>query len=166
MSGHGLDEYKGYADHHAYVAADFRNRFSSSQVQAGLDEFFAQVLRQDRAAKVKEVQARCQLVAMTGDGVSDAPALAQADFGIAIGAGSDVAGETAAVILFRGNPAGVVAILKVCRATDRKMMRNRVPATGFNVVAIPLVSGGVDAWGVLLTPVGDQPEGKSGCCCG
>ena len=120
--------------------------------QVGLDEYFAEVLPQDKAAKVKEVQSRGTLVAMTGDGVNDAPALAQADLGIAIGAGSDVAVETADVILVRSNPLDVVAILKLSEATYRKMIQNLVWATGYNVVAIPLAAGVLYAWGVLLSP--------------
>ncbi len=120
--------------------------------QVGLDEYFAEVLPQDKAAKVKDVQSRGVLVAMTGDGVNDAPALAQADVGIAIGAGSDVAVETADVILVRSNPLDVVAIVQLSRATYRKMIQNLVWATGYNVVAIPLAAGALYAWGVLLTP--------------
>jgi Cu2+-exporting ATPase len=120
--------------------------------QVGLDEYFAEVLPQNKAAKVKEVQARGVLVAMTGDGVNDAPALAQADVGIAIGAGSDVAVETADVILVRSNPLDVVAIVRLSRATYRKMIQNLLWATGYNVVAIPLAAGALSAWGVLLTP--------------
>jgi Cu2+-exporting ATPase len=120
--------------------------------QIGLDEYFAEVLPQDKAAKVKEVQSRGGLVAMTGDGVNDAPALAQADVGIAIGAGSDVAVETADVILVRSNPLDVVAIVQLSRATYRKMIQNLVWATGYNVVAIPLAAGALYAWGMLLTP--------------
>jgi len=120
--------------------------------QVGLDEYLVEVLPQDKAAKVKEVQARGQLVGMTGDGVNDAPALAQADLGIAIGAGSDVAVETADVILVRSNPADVVAILKLSRATHRKMMQNFFWATGYNAFAIPLAAGALYTWGVLLTP--------------
>lgn len=120
--------------------------------QIGLDEYFAEVLPQDKAAKVKEVQARGERVAMTGDGVNDAPALAQADVGIAIGAGSDVAVETADVILVRSNPLDVVAIVQLSRATYRKMIQNLVWATGYNVVALPLAAGALYAWGVLLTP--------------
>ena len=120
--------------------------------QVGLDEYFAEVLPQDKAAKVKEVQSRGVFVAMTGDGVNDAPALAQADVGIAIGAGSDVAVETADVILVRSNPLDVVAIVQLSRATYRKMMQNLIWATGYNVVAIPLAAGVLYAWGVLLTP--------------
>ena len=120
--------------------------------QIGLDEYFAEVLPQDKAAKVKEVQSRGVLVAMTGDGVNDAPALAQADVGIAIGAGSDVAVETADVILVRSNPLDVVAIVQLSRATYRKMIQNLLWATGYNVVAIPLAAGALYAWGVLLSP--------------
>lgn len=120
--------------------------------QVGLDEYFAEVLPQDKAAKVKEVQGRGVLVAMTGDGVNDAPALAQADVGIAIGAGSDVAVETADVILVRSNPLDVVAIVQLSQATYRKMIQNLIWATGYNVFAIPLAAGALYAWGVLLTP--------------
>lgn len=120
--------------------------------QTGLDEYFAEVLPRDKAAKVKEVQARGVMVAMTGDGVNDAPALAQADLGIAIGAGSDVAVETADVILVRSNPLDVVTILKLSRATYRKMIQNLFWATGYNAFAIPLAAGAMYTWGVLLSP--------------
>jgi Cu2+-exporting ATPase len=120
--------------------------------QVGLDEYFAEVLPQDKSAKVKEIQSRGMLVAMTGDGVNDAPALAQADLGIAIGAGSDVAVETADVILVRSNPLDVVALLKLSIATHRKMIQNLVWATGYNVIAIPVAAGALYAWGVILTP--------------
>jgi len=120
--------------------------------QIGLDEYFAEVLPQDKAAKVKEVQSRGVLVAMTGDGVNDAPALAQADVGIAIGAGSDVAVETADVILVRSNPLVVLAIVQLSRATYSKMIQKIFWATGYNVVVIPLAAGALYAWGLLLTP--------------
>ncbi len=120
--------------------------------QIGLDEYFAEVLPQDKAAKVKEVQSRGMVVAMTGDGVNDAPALAQADLGIAIGAGSDVAVETADIILVRSNPLDVVALLKLSKATYGKMIQNLVWATGYNAFAIPLAGGAMYAWGVLLSP--------------
>jgi len=126
------------------------DKWASDQV--GLDEYFAEVLPQDKAAKVKEVQSRSVLVAMTGDGVNDAPVLAQADLGIAIGAGSDVAVETADVILVQSNPLDVVAILKLSRTTYLKMIQNLFWATGHNAVAIPLAAGALHALGVLLTP--------------
>jgi len=109
--------------------------------EIGLDEYFAEVLPDQKSEKVKEVQSRGLIVAMTGDGVNDAPALAQADVGIAIGAGTDVAVETADIILVRSNPLDAVAILGLSRATYGKMVQNLLWATGYNVVAIPLAAG-------------------------
>jgi len=120
--------------------------------EIGLDEVFAEVLPQEKAAKVKEVQSRGLVVAMTGDGVNDAPALAQADVGIAIGAGTDVAVQTADIILVHSNPLDAVAILGLSRATYRKMIQNLAWATGYNAVAIPLAAGVLYAYGVLLSP--------------
>ncbi len=109
--------------------------------EIGLDEYFAEVLPDEKSSKIKEVQSRGLIVAMTGDGVNDAPALAQADVGIAIGAGTDVAVETADIILVRSNPIDAVAIIGLAKATYRKMMQNLIWATGYNVVAIPLAAG-------------------------
>ncbi len=120
--------------------------------EIGLDEYFAEVLPEKKAEKVKEVQSRGLKVAMTGDGVNDAPALAQANVGIAIGAGTDVAVATADVVLVRSNPLDVVSILKLSRATYRKMMQNLAWATGYNVVAIPLAAGVAYSAGILLDP--------------
>ncbi len=120
--------------------------------EIGLDEVFAEVLPQQKADKVKEVQARGLSVAMTGDGVNDAPALAQADVGIAIGAGTDVAIETADVILVRSNPLDVTAVVKLSRATYRKMIQNLWWAAGYNIIAIPLAAGVLYSLGILLGP--------------
>ncbi len=120
--------------------------------EIGLDEYFAEVLPHKKAEKVKEIQSRGLMVAMTGDGVNDAPALAQADVGIAIGAGTDVAVATADVVLVRSNPLDVVSIIKLSRATYRKMLQNLVWATGYNVVAIPLAAGVAYGAGILLDP--------------
>ena len=120
--------------------------------EIGLDEYFAEVLPDKKAEKVKEVQSRGLMVAMTGDGVNDAPALAQADVGIAIGAGTDVAVATADVVLVRSNPLDVVSIIKLSRATYRKMLQNLGWATGYNAFAIPLAAGAAYSAGVLLDP--------------
>jgi P-type Cu2+ transporter len=120
--------------------------------EIGLDEYFAEVLPRDKAEKVKEVQSRGLVVAMTGDGVNDAPALAQADVGIAIGAGTDVAIQTADIILVHSNPLDAVAIIGLSRATYRKMMQNLAWATGYNIFAIPLAAGVLYTYGVLLSP--------------
>jgi Cu2+-exporting ATPase len=120
--------------------------------EIGLDEYFAEILPDKKAEKVKEVQSRGLMVAMTGDGVNDAPALAQADVGIAIGAGTDVAVATADVVLVRSNPLDVVSIIKLSRATYRKMLQNLGWATGYNAFAIPLAAGAAYSVGILLDP--------------
>jgi Cu2+-exporting ATPase len=120
--------------------------------EIGLDDYFAEVLPDEKAEKVKEVQSRGLVVAMTGDGVNDAPALATADVGMAIGAGTDVAVETADIILVRSNPLDAVAIFALSRATYRKMIQNLAWATGYNVFAIPLAAGVLYNYGILLSP--------------
>jgi P-type Cu2+ transporter len=120
--------------------------------QIGLDEYFAEILPQDKVLKIKEVQARGFIVAMTGDGVNDAPALTQADVGIAIGAGTDVAIETADIILVKSNPLDVVSIISLAHATTSKIIQNLIWATGYNVVAIPLAAGVLFKYGISLTP--------------
>ncbi len=120
--------------------------------ELGLDEYFAEVLPDKKAEKVKEVQNRGMIVAMTGDGVNDAPALAQADVGIAIGAGTDVAVESADIILVKNNPKDVVSLIKFSRATYKKMIQNLIWATGYNVIAIPLAAGVLYSQGIILSP--------------
>jgi Cu2+-exporting ATPase len=120
--------------------------------ELGLDDYFAEVLPHEKADKVKEVQSRGFVVAMTGDGVNDAPALAQADVGIAIGAGTDVAVETADIVLVNSNPLDAAAIIGLARATYRKMVQNLAWATGYNAFAIPLAAGALYKFGILLNP--------------
>jgi Cu2+-exporting ATPase len=120
--------------------------------ELGLDDYFAEVLPDQKAEMVKEVQSRGLIVAMTGDGVNDAPALAQADVGIAIGAGTDVAVETADIVLVRSNPADVVNIIALAKATYRKMVQNLAWATGYNAFAIPLAAGVLFSYGIILSP--------------
>lgn len=120
--------------------------------ELGLDDFFAEVLPNEKADKVKEVQGRGLKVAMTGDGVNDAPALAQADVGIAIGTGSDVAVETGDIILTQSNPKDVAALIALAKATYKKMVQNLFWATGYNAIAIPLAAGVLFSFGIILNP--------------
>jgi len=131
---------------------EFRDELRPLLHELGLDEYFAEVLPQEKAAKIKEVQSRGLVVAMTGDGINDAPALAQADVGIAIGAGTDVAVETADIILVRSDPQDVVAMVSLAKATYRKMVQNLAWATGYNAFAIPLAAGVLYTYGILLSP--------------
>ena len=118
----------------------------------GVDEVFAEVLPEDKAAKVAEPQARGLNVAMVGDGVNDAPALARADVGIAIGAGTDVAVESAGLILASSDPRGIVSIIALSKATYRKSVQNLAWAGGYNVLAIPLAAGALQWAGVSMPP--------------
>lgn len=120
--------------------------------EIGLDEYFAEVLPHQKSEKVKKVQSRGLVVAMTGDGVNDAPALAQADVGIAVGAGTDVAIETADIVLVRSNPLDVVALIKLSHSTYSKMIQNLWWAAGYNIVAIPLAAGVLYPVGITLGP--------------
>jgi Cu2+-exporting ATPase len=117
-----------------------------------LDDFFAGVLPHEKAGKIEEIRKRGLSAAMVGDGVNDAPALAAADLGVAIGAGSDVAIETADVILVHSNPLDVVRIIELSRATYRKMVQNLWWAAGYNIVAMPLAAGVLYKSGIMLTP--------------
>ena len=120
--------------------------------ELGLDDYFAEVLPDQKADKIKEVKGRGLTVAMTGDGVNDAPALVEADVGIAIGAGTDVAIESADIVLVKSDPRDVAAILELSGATYSKMVQNLWWATGYNVVAIPLAAGVLYWAGILLSP--------------
>ncbi len=120
--------------------------------QLGLDQYFAEVRPEDKAAKVKELQKNGQQVAMVGDGINDAPALTQADIGIAIGAGTDVAIKSADIILVKSDPQDVVKVINLSKATYRKMLQNLGWATGYNVFAIPLAAGVLYGAGIVLAP--------------
>ncbi len=120
--------------------------------EIGIDEFMAEVLPQDKSVRIKEIQSRNLIVAMTGDGVNDAPALAQADVGIAVGAGTDVAIETADVVLIKSNPLDVVGVVSLAKSTYRKMIQNLIWATGYNIIAIPVAAGVLYHWNILLSP--------------
>jgi len=120
--------------------------------ELALDDYFAEVLPHEKSAKIREVKDRGLIVAMTGDGVNDAPALVEADVGIAIGAGTDVAIEAADIILVRSDPRDVASIVTLSRATYNKMKQNLWWATGYNVVAIPLAAGVLYKAGIVLSP--------------
>jgi Cu2+-exporting ATPase len=120
--------------------------------QIGIDEYFAEVLPDQKSEKVKEVQSRGLVVAMTGDGVNDAPALARADVGIAIGAGTDVAIETADIVLVKSNPMDVASTIELAKVTYKKMVQNLIWATGYNSFAIPLAAGVLFSAGIILSP--------------
>lgn len=118
----------------------------------GIDEYFARVLPQDKAAKVKILQAKNVKVAMVGDGINDAPALVQADLGVAIGAGTNVAIESAGIILVKNDPRDIAKIITLSRLTYSKMVQNLFWAAGYNVVALPLAAGILAPWGIVLQP--------------
>ena len=118
----------------------------------GIDRVIAQILPQQKAEKIDEIKTEGKILAMTGDGINDAPALAKADLGIAIGAGTDVAIETADVILVKSNPNDVVNIIKLSKAVYKKMIQNLVWATGYNAVVLPLAAGVLYGAGVTLSP--------------
>jgi Cu2+-exporting ATPase len=118
----------------------------------GMDNYIAEVLPHQKLEKIKELQDRGEFVAMTGDGVNDAPALAQADVGIAVGSGSDIAAETAGIILVNSNPKDIVSLILFGKATYKKMVQNLGWATGYNVIALPLAAGVLYKAGILLSP--------------
>jgi P-type Cu2+ transporter len=136
----------------AMLTGDAQAVADAVAAELGIDMVFAQVLPEDKASKVRELQGRGKKVAMVGDGVNDAPALATADVGIAIGAGTDVAVEAGHIVLVRSDPRDIPKIVELSRFTYRKMVQNLWWAAGYNIFAIPLAAGVLAAWGILLTP--------------
>jgi P-type Cu2+ transporter len=134
----------------AMITGDAQAVADSVARRLGIDEVAAQVLPADKAAAVERFQQGDRRVAMVGDGVNDAPALAAADVGIAIGAGTDVAVESAGIVLVSNDPRDVVGAIELSRASYRKMIQNLVWATGYNIVAIPLAAGILAPWGFVL----------------
>ncbi|RVU43019.1 heavy metal translocating P-type ATPase [Lujinxingia sediminis] len=136
----------------AMLTGDSRAVADAVARELGIDRVFAQVLPEDKADKVKELQSQGKTVAMVGDGVNDAPALATADVGVAIGAGTDVAVEAGHIVLVRSDPRDIPRIVALSKATRRKMVQNLWWAAGYNIVALPLAAGAAYAWGILLSP--------------
>ncbi|MDP4132357.1 MAG: copper-translocating P-type ATPase, partial [Bacteroidota bacterium] len=134
------------------LTGDNRQVAESVSKKLGIDTYFSEVLPHQKLEKIKELQTQGEFVAMTGDGVNDAPALAQADIGIAVGSGSDIAAETAGIILVNSNPKDIVSLILFGKATYRKMMQNLAWATGYNAIALPLAAGVLYEMGILLSP--------------
>ncbi len=120
--------------------------------ELGMDGYFAEVLPDQKQNKIKELQEQGEYVAMTGDGVNDSPALAQAQIGVAVGSGTDIAAATADIVLVNSNPLDITALILFGRATYRKMVQNLIWATGYNVIAIPLAAGVLYSAGIVLAP--------------
>jgi Cu2+-exporting ATPase len=120
--------------------------------ELGIDTVFAGILPEHKDKKVASLQEEGFRVAMVGDGVNDAPALTRADVGIAIGSGTDVAVESAGIILVENDPKDILKVIRLSRETYKKMVQNLVWATGYNVIALPLAAGVLARWGILLPP--------------
>ena len=136
----------------AMLTGDAQAVADAVAAELGIDTVFARVLPEDKASRVRELQGKGKKVAMVGDGVNDAPALATADIGIAIGTGADVAVEAGHIVLVRSDPRDIPRIVALSRGTYRKMLQNLWWAAGYNIVAIPLAAGVLAGWGILLTP--------------
>ncbi|MBN8235548.1 copper-translocating P-type ATPase [Halobacillus kuroshimensis] len=147
-----IAELKANQIHSVMLTGDNRKVADWVAAQLGIDEVYAEVLPDHKADKVKEVQSQGKKVAMTGDGINDAPALATADVGIAIGSGTDVAVETADIVLVKSNPKDIVSIIRLSKNTYKKMVQNLWWAAGYNIFAIPLAAGILAPLGFLLSP--------------
>ncbi|WP_275115350.1 heavy metal translocating P-type ATPase [Thiomicrorhabdus sediminis] len=134
------------------LTGDNRQVAAAVAEQIGLDDYFAEVLPEQKAQTIQQLQQKGYVVAMVGDGVNDAPALAQADVGIAIGAGTEVAIESADIVLVNNTPRDVVAVINLARATYEKMLQNLWWAAGYNILAMPLAAGVLIGVGIVLSP--------------
>jgi Cu2+-exporting ATPase len=152
QSKHAIKALKNMGIKTAMITGDSNEVATYVAKQLGLDQYFAEVRPEDKAAKVKELQKNGLKVAMVGDGINDAPALTQADIGIAIGAGTDVAIKSADIILVKSDPQDVVKVINLSKRTYSKMAQNLVWATGYNIFAIPLAAGVLFGSGIVLAP--------------
>lgn len=151
-SARAVRELKGMGIQCMMITGDRKEVAEWVSREVGLDRYYAEVLPQRKAEKIREIQSQGLIVAMTGDGINDAPALAQADVGMAIGAGTDVAIEAGDVVLVRSNPLDTVYVVKLARSTYRKMLQNLAWGAGYNVFAIPLAAGVLFSYGIVLSP--------------
>jgi P-type Cu2+ transporter len=151
-SRQAVDELHRLGKRVVMITGDARQVADAVAAELGVDEVFAEVLPEDKDQAVADLQARGLAVAMVGDGVNDAPALARADVGIAIGAGTDVAIESAGIVLAANDPRGVVGVLRLSQASYRKMLQNLGWATGYNLVAVPAAAGALAWAGITLAP--------------
>lgn len=136
----------------AMLTGDSRAVAAAVAAELGIDHYFAEVLPETKDRQVAQLQAGGKRVVMVGDGVNDAPALTRADVGVAIGSGTDVAVESAGIVLVQSNPLDVVRLIELSRASYRKMVQNLWWAAGYNIVALPLAAGVLAPWGILLSP--------------
>ncbi len=151
-SGQVIERLKAIGVEAAMITGDSEEVAKAVADELGISRFFAEVLPEDKDKKISELQKQGKRVAMVGDGVNDAPALARADVGIAIGSGTDVAVESAGIILVNSNPNDVLKVFELSRATYKKMIQNLIWASGYNLVAIPLAAGVLAFAGILLSP--------------
>ncbi len=151
-SRRAIDDLKNMGIKTAMITGDSEDVAKSVARELGIDEYFARVMPGEKSGKVKSLQSRGLKVAMVGDGVNDAPALTQADLGIAVGAGTNVAIESAGIILIKSDPRDIVKIIKLSRATYAKMVQNLWWASGYNIITIPLAAGVLSWAGVTLQP--------------
>ena len=151
-SREAVRELKAMGIRSVMITGDAEDVAKAVAAEIGLDEYFARVLPDQKSAKVKELQTKGRKVAMVGDGINDAPALSQADLGIAIGAGTNVAIESAGIILVRDDPRDIAKIVRLSKMTYSKMIQNLWWAAGYNIFAIPLAAGILAPWGIFLQP--------------
>ena len=151
-AGDAIDGLRRLGIRTVMITGDAQQVADAVAEQLGIDEVFAEVLPEDKDQAVADLQERGLEVAMVGDGVNDAPALARADVGLAIGAGTDVAIESAGVVLASSDPRAVLSVVRLSRASYRKMVQNLAWGAGYNLVAIPLAAGVLAFAGVTLSP--------------
>jgi Cu2+-exporting ATPase len=149
---HAIDELHNLGKEIIMITGDNQRTAATIAKQLGVNNYLAEVLPQDKAIEVKKLQEAGKRVAMVGDGINDGPALLQADVGIAIGAGTDVAIESADIVLIKSEPSDVLKLIKLSNATMRKMKENLLWATGYNTLAIPVAAGILSPWGITLRP--------------